>query len=82
MPRKQPLAVLSPAVLAPDHHRGPAPDPPPARIDVPVISVVPGSAHAHGKFAGDVVLAADTATFKDEQHLKAWFKHGLQLEPS
>ena len=40
-------------------------------IDVPVISVVPGPAHAHGEyaFAGDIVLAADTATFKDEQHL-------------
>ena len=40
-------------------------------IDVPVISVVPGPAHAHGEyaFAGDIVLAAETATFKDEQHL-------------
>ena len=40
-------------------------------IDVPVIAVVPGPAHAHGEyaFAGDIVLAAETATFKDEQHL-------------
>lgn len=40
-------------------------------IDVPVISVIPGPAHAHGEyaFAGDIVLAADSATFKDEQHL-------------
>jgi len=40
-------------------------------IDAPAISVVPGPAHAHGEyaFAGAIVLAADTAAFKDEQHL-------------
>lgn len=40
-------------------------------IECPVIAVVPGPAHAHGEYAltADVVLAADTATFKDEQHL-------------
>lgn len=40
-------------------------------IEVPVISVVPGPAHAHGEYAltADIVLAADNTTFKDEQHL-------------
>lgn len=40
-------------------------------IGVPVVAVVPGPAHAHGEYAltADVVRAADTATFKDEQHL-------------
>ncbi len=40
-------------------------------INVPVISVIPGPAHAHGEYTltADIVLAAETTTFKDEQHL-------------
>jgi len=40
-------------------------------IPVPVIAAVPGPAHIHGEYAltADTVLAAETASFQDNQHL-------------
>lgn len=40
-------------------------------IPVPVIAAIPGPATVHGEYAwtADIVLAADTAVFQDDQHL-------------
>lgn len=40
-------------------------------VPVPVIAAIPGPAHIHGEYAmtADSVIAADTASFQDDQHL-------------